>query len=1031
MTPVFLHSGVNAGETFHYQVFAVSGNLVSPRSNTANATTDPVVKPEKPDNLVATVGDETGADPQPASPTPLIADTDTELTISLEWSAPPDPAGAPILSYVVHYALIETPGSWTELDPEDDADFSIDGVTAEHSNLDAGRSYRYRVAAYNKTMKVDDETVYDPNFLSGWASPDVASTRKGAAPALIAHGDVRVGVTPSEEKIFLYWPAPDGPPADPMGDPVNAYLVQGRTTTKGNGLPLNADDTICADANGVVAAVSCPWQTIKDNIGRPSGTFIHSFEVTVSDVNANTDYDAYFKTTANWEYRIRAKNRSTPAGTGIAVGVQAQPANFVAVPRSTEGDGVVTETKFLLEPSTPSVRVARSQDPAHFDGRTALAVRWNKSEIAGTPAMGGDDAVDADPAEAYRIEYSNTGPSDPGGYDWRLLRVYAPSQEAAAVAEQSTTDDAAVVHQLATGQDNADEDLTAGQTRHYRIFAVPVAGSLIMTTPTDGRSGTTANPRKPEPPTALRTIPESHTSIKLRWEAPDDDGTAVPPNADDDHDDGSEEGPSVIVGYYIQYLEEGAINWAYIKNDDGGNLITDDKGKAAEMHIHDKLVPGSALEYRMAAVNKISRSEQRSNWTEIVKGSTTPIPLPNEAAGLVVEATGPSTIDMTWLAQAEQPQHAEVTEYVIEHSPDGKEGTFTVLASVAMVTDDDVHSIHVDTGLSPETERFYRVYAKNARGISDQVSNVASATTSERMNTAPTAGAAIADQTVRVDATVMVQSTITDADTDDTLTWSKMSNMPTYATAEVDDMGMVTITGVAEGMATITVTATDIADAMVTQDIMVTVEAANTAPTAGAAIADQTVMVGSTVMVQSTITDADTDDALTWSKMSNMPTYATAEVDDMGMVTITGVAEGMATITVTATDMADAMVTQDIMVTVEAANTAPTAGAAIADQTVMVGSTVMVQSTITDADTDDALTWSKMSNMPTYATAEVDDMGMVTITGVAEGMATITVTATDIADETATQEIMVTVEAADTRRTVAVLPLGVTTGPLQ
>ena len=116
---------------------------------------------------------------------------------------------------------------------------------------------------------------------------------------------------------------------------------------------------------------------------------------------------------------------------------------------------------------------------------------------------------------------------------------------------------------------------------------------------------------------------------------------------------------------------------------------------------------------------------------------------------------------------------------------------------------------------------------------SDQVSNVASATTSERMNTAPTAGAAIADQTVRVDATVMVQSTITDADTDDTLTWSAMSNMPTYATATVDTMGMVTITGVAEGMATITVTATDIADAMATQEIMVTVEAANTPPTAG------------------------------------------------------------------------------------------------------------------------------------------------------------------------------------------------------
>ena len=191
------------------------------------------------------------------------------------------------------------------------------------------------------------------------------------------------------------------------------------------------------------------------------------------------------------------------------------------------------------------------------------------------------------------------------------------------------------------------------------------------------------------------------------------------------------------------------------------------------------------------------------------------------------------------------------------------------------------YTVYTDSTVMAEETRYYRVFAINLRGQSDQ-SDVASATTDEGPpNTAPTAGAAIPDQTVMVDATVMVQSTITDADAGDTLTWTVMSNMPTYATATVDTMGMVTITGVAVGSATITVTATDIADATVTQDIMVTV-AANTVPTAGAAIADQTVVVDATVMVQSTITDADAGDTLTWTVMSNMPTYATATVDDHG-----------------------------------------------------------------------------------------------------------------------------------------------------
>ena len=75
-------------------------------------------------------------------------------------------------------------------------------------------------------------------------------------------------------------------------------------------------------------------------------------------------------------------------------------------------------------------------------------------------------------------------------------------------------------------------------------------------------------------------------------------------------------------------------------------------------------------------------------------------------------------------------------------------------------------------------------------------------------------------------------------------------------------------------------------------------------------------------------------------------------------------------------------------------NRAPMAGAAIADQTVYTGGMVMVQSNFSDTD-GDMLTYMADSSDEMVATAMVDDMGMVTITGVAAGMATITVTATD------------------------------------
>ena len=65
-------------------------------------------------------------------------------------------------------------------------------------------------------------------------------------------------------------------------------------------------------------------------------------------------------------------------------------------------------------------------------------------------------------------------------------------------------------------------------------------------------------------------------------------------------------------------------------------------------------------------------------------------------------------------------------------------------------------------------------------------------------------------------------------------------------------------------------------------------------------------------------------------------------------------------------------------------NRAPMAGDDVEDQMVYVGATVEVQSNFSDPD-EDMLSYTATSDMMDVATASVDDMGMVTITGVAEG----------------------------------------------
>ena len=157
---------------------------------------------------------------------------------------------------------------------------------------------------------------------------------------------------------------------------------------------------------------------------------------------------------------------------------------------------------------------------------------------------------------------------------------------------------------------------------------------------------------------------------------------------------------------------------------------------------------------------------------------------------------------------------------------------------------------------------------------------------------------------------------------DDALTYAAESDATGVATVDVSG-SVVTVTGVAPGSATVTVTATDPGDLSVTQSFMVTVTGVNRAPEVAEAIPGQNVEVGAEAMVDvsEAFTDPD-DDALTYAAESDATGVATVDVSG-SVVTVTGVALGSATVTVTATDPGHLSVTQSFMVTVEAASGAP------------------------------------------------------------------------------------------------------------
>ena len=282
-------------------------------------------------------------------------------------------------------------------------------------------------------------------------------------------------------------------------------------------------------------------------------------------------------------------------------------------------------------------------------------------------------------------------------------------------------------------------------------------------------------------------------------------------------------------------------------------------------------------------------------------------------------------------------------------------------------------------------------------------------------NRAPTASAAIPDQSVEEGAqvTVGVSGAFSDPD-GDALSYEATSDASDVATASVSGSN-VTLTGAAPGTATITVTATDPGGLSATQTFEVTVSSTNRAPTVSAAIPDQTLEAGAQVTVDVSGAFSDPDgDALSYEATSDASDVATASVSGSD-VTVAGEAAGTATITVTATDPGGLSATQTFDVTISSrTNHAPMVSGAIPDQTLQAGTQVTVDVSGAFSDPDgDALSYEATSDAPGVAAVSVSGSD-VTVAGEAAGTATITVTATDPGGLSATQTLEVTVEAAAT-----------------
>ena len=776
------HTQLMPGDTKHYRVFAVYGTKKGEGepSETASATTDAATAPGKPTNLT------------------LAAGSIGESTIRLTWAAPSDDGGSTITGYKIE-RLKDGETAWMTVK----ADTGTTGLTYEDTGLIVGTQYHYRVSAINKagTGKSSDTKNLTTAAAGGVYTAITGLTTQGAVPGMT--------LQEANAAVELHWLAPANMPD---GDPLTDYKVE-----------RSADGTTWT----TIATVKPPARTYH-----PVG-------------------GAFSSGTTPWQYRVSATNRG---GAG-----QASPALTVGPPDpATHGPA-------------QSLR-ARSDTPLKIN------VSWREASGSAT----------IPDTTTYRVDYSTDGQV------WK----------AAATPYPTTRDDTSERYIYEdTGTTNT--PLKIGEKRYYRVIAETSGVTHQVTNVVSGTAGTTNKPGKPTGLVFTGTNPDptSPTAdmIPLTWVAP------------------TEPGGSPITGYKIERSLDAATGWMTIKADTGTTAVT---------YVDKKLVANTQYYYRVSAIN-VGRTGDPSDTAETKTLPAAALGLPT---GLVALDRGTS-VDLYWLAPDDAPG-APVTGYKIEVSEDDGTTWRTVVANTMSL--DTMYTHTGLTALTGDATRMYRVSAISSVGVTAP-SRPDTAAAGGMVNTDPMANdMAIDPVTVMAGMSsdaMDVSMYFSDAD-GDTLTYRAMSNMEMYATVAVDG-SMLTITGVAAGEATITVYASDGmggTDAMRT--IMVTVTAANAAPMAQGMIDPVTVSADETsdpITLGDYFSDAD-DDTLTYNASSSDSMIAIAEIaeddSDPGAVvstlTITGVAAGEATITVTATDPAGESATQEIMVTVRAELMAPT-----------------------------------------------------------------------------------------------------------
>ena len=730
-------AGVGSQGETQYRVSAINPIGTGPVSDTASATTPVSTK-------------------QPGMPTLVMARQDGATEIELTWTVPINMGASDITGYVIEYSK-DGMLPWMEITTTGDG-----GTSYDDTGLAPETERHYRVSAVNilgrGPVSIDAATATTTRALQGIP---------GAPTGLTA-------MAVSGTEIELSWTAP----ADAGDTPITGYRIESSATGSSSWAALMANtgstDTSYTDASLMqgmtrhyqVAAINSAGQgpasdsdraTTPVLPGAPTGLTAMAMGRTQIDLAWTAPEDTgdaavmgyrieYSADDGSW-MDLRANTASTDT-TYSHMGVDPDTMRYYRVSAiSSVGTGMPSNvdmamTEALMVPGAPTGLMATKNGPMEINLAWSAPTETGGADITGyqieTSTDGNDpwtilmdsnagtsySDMDLEPGTTkhYRVLAINSvGMSQPSNVDSATTATVpgAPTGLTATAMGRTQIDlswtaptftggEPITGYQIESSADGSDESwmdlmentastdttysdigLDPETMRHYRVSAINSVG-MGMSSNVD--MAMTEALMTPGMPTDLTATADGPIAINLSWMAPADNGGAD------------------ITGYQIETSTDGNDPWTIQMDSNPGTSYTD-----------SGLDPDTMRHYRVSAINSVGTG--MASMADRARTTAAPVE-PGMPTDLTAMAMGRTQTDLSWTAPTETGG-ADITGYQIETSTDGND-PWTILM------DSNPGISYTDSGLDPETMRYYRVSAINSVGTG-MASDTAMATTDALM----------------------------------------------------------------------------------------------------------------------------------------------------------------------------------------------------------------------------------------------------------------------------------------------------------